>query len=356
MQRQSKMEDRAFLLALAAVSFAFLLVLKPFLAAIFWAGLMAILFYPVYRRLVFWLQRRRNTAAILTLLLSVLIVIVPLTLIGAGMAKEGRQLYARIQAGELDPQATLTWVQERAPIVQSTLKQLDIDPAEIKQRLSRAALGASEFLATKAFSIGQNTFQFLLSLVLMLYLLFFFLRDGKRLLIWLMRALPLGDDRERMLFAKFAEVARATIKGNLVIAIIQGLLGGILFALVGIQGALLWGVVMAVLSLLPAVGSALIWLPVGIYLLAVGQWIQGLVVLGVGAGVISVVDNILRPILVGRDTKLPDYLILLSTLGGIALMGMTGFLLGPVVAALFLAFWDIFIREYNAGRTPLPPK
>ncbi|MDY0007197.1 MAG: AI-2E family transporter [Spongiibacteraceae bacterium] len=353
MQRQTKLEDRAFLLALVAVTLVFFLVLKPFFAAIFWAGLLAILFYPVYRRLLYVLHRRRNRAALLTLMLSVIVVIVPLALIGTGIAKEGNLLYERVEAGELDPQDAVDWVRERAPIIETTLERLDIEPGEITERLSTAALGTSKFFATKALSIGQNTFQFMLSLILMLYLLFFFLRDGKRLLIWLMRALPLGDERERMLFAKFTEVARATIKGTLVIAVIQGLLGGLLFAAVGVQGALLWGVVMAVLSMLPAVGSALIWLPVGVYLLAVGDWVAGAVVLGVGAGVISVVDNILRPILVGRDTKLPDYLILLSTLGGIALMGMTGFLLGPVIAALFLAFWDIFIREYNAGHRPV---
>ena len=355
MSQPSKLEDRAFLVSLLAVSLAFFLVLKPFFAAIFWAGLMAILFYPVYRRLLLKLKRRRNSAALLTMLLSVVMVIVPLLFVGAGVAKEGSQFYQRVQNGDLDPQTLVDWTRTQAPALESGLKHLNVDLGEVKQQVSSATLAVSKFLATKAFSIGQNTFQFLLSLALMLYLLFFFLRDGKKLLIWLMRALPLGDERERMLFSKFAEVCRAMIKGNLVIAAVQGLMGGILFAVVGLQGAMLLGVMMAIMSLLPAVGATIIWLPVGVYLMVTGELIAGIVVVAVGGGLISLVDNILRPVLVGRDTKLPDYLVLLSTLGGIALLGFTGFFLGPVTAALFLAFWNIFIREYNAGGRMAPP-
>lgn len=151
-----------------------------------------------------------------------------------------------------------------------------------------------------------------------------------------------------MLFAKFAEVTRATIKGNLVVAIIQGALSGVIFAILGIPGALLWGVVMILLSLIPVVGAALIWGPVAIYLFAAGEWVQGSVLVGFGVGVIGLVDNVLRPILVGRDTKLPDYIVLLSTLGGIGLFGLSGFVIGPLIAVLFAAFWDIFAREFSA--------
>jgi predicted PurR-regulated permease PerM len=157
----------------------------------------------------------------------------------------------------------------------------------------------------------------------------------------------MGDARERMLFAKFGEVTRATIKGNLVIAVIQGTLGGLIFWVLGIPGALLWGVVMAVLSLIPAVGPAIVWVPVSLYLFATGDNVKGIVLVAFGAGVIGLVDNILRPILVGRDTKLPDYIVLLSTLGGLGLFGINGFVIGPLVAALFIAFWGIFIREVH---------
>ena len=181
----------------------------------------------------------------------------------------------------------------------------------------------------------------------MLYLAFFMLRDGAKLIPILIRALPLGDERERLLMQKFAEVTRATIKGSLVVAMVQGALGGLIFWILEIPGPVLWGVVMTVLSLIPVVGASLIWLPVGLYLLAIGNTSDGIILISFGAIIIGLVDNILRPILVGRDTKLPDYLVLLSTLGGFSMFGMTGFVLGPLIAVLFITFWEIFSREFN---------
>src|SRR5690606_32799193 len=163
----------------------------------------------------------------------------------------------------------------------------------------------------------------------------------------LVRALPLGDARERMLLRKISEVTNAAIRGNLVVATVQGTLGGLIFWILGVQAALLWGLVMVVASLLPAVGAALIWVPVAAYFLATGAIWQGVVLLVFGAGVIGLVDNVLRPLLVGLETKMPDYLVLFSTLGCIASFGLHGFVLGPLIAALFMAFWGMFIREFN---------
>ncbi len=151
----------------------------------------------------------------------------------------------------------------------------------------------------------------------MLYLLFCFLRDGDKIVELIIRVLPIGDEAERHLLSKFAEVSRATIKGTLVVGVIQGTLGGIMFALLGIESAVFWGVVMIGLSILPAVGSALVWGPAALIFLANGHWIKALILFGVGALIIGMIDNVLRPILIGRDTKMPDYLILLSTLGGL---------------------------------------
>src|SRR5690606_13847821 len=140
------------------------------------------------------------------------------------------------------------------------------------------------------------------------------------------------------------------VKGNIVVAATQGMLGGLIFWALGIQGALLWGVIMAVLSLLPAVGAALIWLPVAIYFLATGAIWQGIVLILFGVLVIGLVDNILRPILVGKDTKIPDYVILISTLGGLSVFGLNGFVLGPLFAALFIACWDLFPSAIQMNR------
>ena len=155
------------------------------------------------------------------------------------------------------------------------------------------------------------------------------------------------------LFHKFAEVCRATVKGSLVVALVQGTIGGVALWVLGIQGAILWGTLMVILSLLPAVGSALVWAPAAAWLLMTGAWIKGIILILVGVFLIGLIDNILRPLLVGRDTKMPDYLILISTLGGISLFGLSGFVMGPVLAALFLVIWQIFMEEYHPA-SPQP--
>jgi predicted PurR-regulated permease PerM len=151
-------------------------------------------------------------------------------------------------------------------------------------------------------------------------------------------------------------VIRATIKGNVAVAAAQGIIGGLTFSLMGLQGSLLWGALMAFLSLLPAVGAALIWGPVAIYFLAVGAIGKSLGLIFVGVFVIGLVDNILRPLLVGKDTQMPDYVVLMSTIGGIALFGINGFVIGPVIAALFMAAWDLFASSNEADASQPPPK
>ena len=362
------LERRSFLLMLAGVSVAFFILMKPFFGPIFWAVAIALIFHPVQLYLLRKLGPRPNLVAFLTLLICLVIVVIPVIVLVTSLVAEGLALYQQIQAGEIRPGEYLDRINQAFPAIERLLAQFDINVSELRERLVNLAVGGSQFMAKLALGIGQNTFQFVLGLLLMIYLAFFLLRDGTKLVELLIKALPLGDERERLLFAKFAEVTRATVKGNLLIAIIQGALGGFIFWVLGLSGALLWGVVMAIMSLLPAVGASLVWVPAAIYLAAVGQFASAIVLTAFGAIVIGLADNVLRPILVGRDTKLPDYMVLLSTLGGILLFGINGFVMGPLVAALFMAFWGIFIREFNtrpelalsagepADSDPTPPR
>jgi predicted PurR-regulated permease PerM len=347
----AKLEQRSFLFILALVSLLFLYLLKPFFGSIFWACVIALLFYPLHVRLV-RLWGSPSLAALTTLAACLAIGIIPTLFVVGSFVQEGAALYQRLQSGDLNPGEFIDRIKQGFPVVQDFLDRFNVDINKIKADLSSAAINVSRFIAQNAAQFGQGTVQFLVSLCLMLYVAFFMLRDGAGLVRLLVRALPLGDERERLLFDKFAEVTRATVKGNLVVAVVQGTLGGIIFWLLGIQGALLWGVIMTLLSLIPVVGAGLIWGPVAIYLFAVGDWVQGVILVAFGAGVIGLVDNILRPILVGRDTKLPDYIVLLSTLGGFVLFGMNGFVLGPLTAVVFVAVWEIFIREFNTRQTP----
>ena len=198
-------------------------------------------------------------------------------------------------------------------------------------------------MASQAVNIDQNTAHILASTGILLYVLFFLLRDGGELTAIFRKAIPMEDEQKNHLLSKFAAVVKATVKGNIAIAAMQGALGGFIVWVLGFQGAILWGVVMAFLSLVPAVGSGLVWGPMAIYLMATGSVGKGVLLLAYGVGVIGLVDNIMRPLLVGKDTRMPDYLVLISTIGGMSLFGLNGFVIGPLIAALFMASWDLYV-------------
>ena len=349
-----KLEKRAFLLLLACITFLFFYLLKPFFAPLFWSCAISLVFFPVYERFEAWWGHKPNSSALATLLVSICVLVIPVILVSLSFVQEAADLYQRIDSGELKPGTILDRVQEALPPLQALLERVGVDMNSIKENAASTAVAASRFAAQHALSIGQGTFTFFLHLGLMLYLTFFLLRDGRKIIRLLIRALPLGDERERLLFAKFAEVTRATIKGNLVVAAVQGALGGIIFAVLGLPGPVLWGVLMAVLSLIPAVGAGLIWAPAAVYLFATGDWVSAVVLVVYGLLVIGLADNLLRPILVGRDTKLPDWLVLLSTLGGLVMVGINGFVIGPLIAALFVVFWQIFSTDFYPPEHSIP--
>jgi predicted PurR-regulated permease PerM len=345
-----------FFVLLFAVTLAFLWMIRGFLQPIFWAIAFGIIVYPVHGWLVPRLRGRESLSAALSVLLLVVVVILPLIGVTAAVTNEATALVQRLSGGNggggLDLNGVYIRAQESMPKAMALLERLGVDPQRLESQLSTAAVNVSRVVASSALSIGKDSLRITVFFFLMLYLLFFFLRDGTLLLEGLVRALPLGDTRERALFARFAEVSRATIKGTLVVGAVQGLIGGVTFSLLGIGAPVLWGVVMALASLVPAVGPALVWLPAAIVLLATHHVIAGVALILVGVFVIGLVDNLLRPVLVGRDTRMPDYLILLSTLGGIAGFGFAGIVIGPTIAALFLSIWQMAQEEFGQEDPP----
>ena len=349
----SMLEDRAFFILLIAVSLAFAWILWPFYGAVLWAIVLATVFAPAHRRLLSSMPQRHNLAALTTLLIIVTMVLLPLTLTTVSLVQEATSLYGRIQSGELDFAGFFQQVLDALPTwVTDLLARLGVtDLGDLQVRLSAAVKAGSQFLAAQALAVGQSTAHFIVSLFVMLYLMFFLLRDGKELSGRIKDAIPLHAEPKRALFNKFAIVIRALFKGSVLVAALQGLLGGIIFWLLGMPAPVLWGVVMAFLSLVPAVGAALVWLPVAVYLLLTGALWQGVVLFAFGALVIGLVDNLLRPFLVGMDTKIPDYVVLIATLGGIAIFGLNGFVIGPLIAAMFIATWDIFSDQVKKNRS-----
>ncbi len=340
-------EDRVFLGFVIVASLAMLWVTWPFLGAVLWGVIAAIMFAPINDRLVMKMPTRKNLAATLTLLLVIAVVIIPFFAIGGLLIDEALRTYNQLQTREIDFAAIFDQMRNAIPpsVAESLQKYNMGDLASIQEKLSSVATSAVRMAAAQAVNVGQGAFGFAMAMGVMLYLTYFLLRDGRSLTRKIGDAVPLQNVRKSALFDKFTTVIRATIKGSIVVAVVQGCLGGFIFWALGIKAALLWGVVMAILSLVPAVGAAIVWVPVAIYLAIIGDYASAGILAGFGALVIGSVDNILRPILVGADTRMPDYVVLISTLGGISVMGVNGFIVGPVIAAMFIASWEIFAES-----------
>ncbi|MEM1055052.1 MAG: AI-2E family transporter [Bacteroidota bacterium] len=346
------LETRTFLILVVLVTAAFAWLLGGYLLTVFWATVLAIVFATPFRWIRKRLGGRGTAAALLTLLMILLLVVAPLVGLGAAVTTEAVSVYSAVAEGTVDLTEPIARAEEFLPRLTRMAEDWGVDLNNIRERVSSTALAASQAVATGIVSVGQQTAQFILLLAVTLYLLFFFLRDGDRLVATLVRALPLGDVRERRLFSRFAAVTRATVKGSFIVAAIQGAIGGVAFALLGLGAPILWGSIMAVCALIPAVGTALVWIPAVGYLLATGAWVKALILIGVGAGVIGTVDNALRPILVGRDAGMPDYMILLTTLAGLATFGISGLVIGPIIGGLFMTVWDIFTEEFGPRDDP----
>ncbi|WP_311269058.1 AI-2E family transporter [Sphingobium sp. WCS2017Hpa-17] len=345
-----KIEDGFFLGVVLVVSIAFALVIEPFFAAVLWGVIAAIVFAPLNRQILSAIPKHPNGAALITLLLILGVVIVPAFVLSAALLQEAAYFYGKIQTGEINFVRLFSDTIAALPDwLRPYVRRLGLTNFYAAQEMvTKGVTSSFRTLAAQAFQIGQSAFSFLVALGVMLYLTYFLLRDGEALSQRIAAAAPLRPSQRTALIEQFVIVIRATIKGSIVVAIVQGLIGGIVFWALGIQGALLWGVLMGAFSLLPAVGTAIVWAPVAIYLFATGSIWQGAVLVACGVLVIGMVDNVLRPILVGRDTRIPDYVVLISTLGGLELFGFSGIVIGPVIAALFIATWNIFTRMRGA--------
>ena len=329
------------LLLVFFISALFLSMISQFLMAIFLAGIFSALSYPLYLRFEKWFKGRRSLASIATLLLIVFVVVLPLGgLLGIVAAQA-------IKVGE----AVKPWVEQQLAepdAITNALKSLPfydrIEPYRnlILKKAGEMVGGLSGFLINRLSSVTLGTVNFLFMLFIMLYTMFFFLMDGNKLIDKILYYLPLEDQDERRMLDKFTSVTRATLKGTAVIGLLQGVLAGAAFAVVGIHSAVFWGAIMAVLSFIPGIGSALVWGPAVIILAATGHFAKAI---GLGvfcAAVVGSIDNLLRPILVGRDTQMHELMILFGTLGGIIMFGVVGVIIGPIIAALFVTVWDIY--------------
>lgn len=329
-------------------SIGFLWVALPVLLPVLWATVLAVLFGRLCDRLAKGLGGRRGAASGLTVLAIVVLVILPLLLIGVAVIQQATGFYQALRSGEIDVQAPLAAINRSLPPVRDFLERMGLE-AQLRQGVGNVANAAAGWIAARALGIGQNAVVLLMQSVIMLYILFFFLRDGERILAQVQRVFPADSDLERRLLDRFASVTRATIKGTFIVGIVQGTLAAGAFAALGIPAWLFWGVLMTILSLLPAVGSTLIWAPAGIVLLLTGHVGKGVILLLYGTFVISLIDNVLRPKLVSRETRMPDWVVFIAMLGGVSTIGLSGFVVGPIVAGLFITAWEMFASVHDTG-------
>lgn len=341
-QSDNPVTNTGYFLFLALITLAFGVIAWPFASPLLWAALAAIMFQPMHQ----WFLKRlggENRAAIATLLVITFAVILPALFIGGVVVEQATSVVIAFREGRIDLVAWFDTVFAALPaIVRENLSDSGFGTAAmVQERAQELALESSGLIASQAVSITGSAVGFVLSFGVGLYVAYFLLRDGKSIGRQIVEHLPLAPAIATQLSERFLSIVRATIKGSIVVGLVQGTLGGITYWIAGMPSVVLLGLLTALFSLLPAIGPAIVWAPVALYLLAMGYVWQGVLVLVSGVAVIGMADNVLRPILVGRDTGIPDWIILISTLGGIGAMGLAGIVVGPMAAGLFLAGWAI---------------
>ena len=341
LEDRRKFTRMVLLLAVIFISSIFFMMIRGFLMAILMAGIFSALFRPLYLRFLRWFKGRGSLASFATLLVILLVIIIPLgALLGVVVAQAievGNSVSPWIQKQLSDPTG-LVGILQKIPFYEQIAPYQD----EILNKAGQMVGSLSSFFISGLSSVTVLTVSFLFKFFVFLYTMYFFLIDGDKLIERILYYIPLEEKDERRMLGKFTSVTRATLKGTAVIGIIQGALAGLAFAVVGIPSAVFWGTIMMVLSIIPAIGSGLIWMPAAIFLIATGHTAKGIGLALFCGLIVGSLDNILRPRLVGKDTEMPDLLIFLSTLGGIAFFGVMGFIIGPIVAALFVTIWEIY--------------
>jgi predicted PurR-regulated permease PerM len=342
------------LLLVVGISVLFLAVAWPFLKPLLIGAILAGLCRPLYRSLVKLFRGRKSLASAMTLVILFVLIAGPLSAFLGVVIRQAVHVtnqavpWVREHFGAGSGFNAHNWLVERFPSLEEYIPAQD----DLVDNVGTLAKSAGGFLVAAGSRVTAGTAEFLLDLFVMMYATFFFLRDGPAILEKIFYYMPLSDEDEERMLHRFVSVTRATVKGTLIIGLLQGTLAGLAFWPAGIDGAAFWGTIMVILSIVPGIGAALVWVPAAIYLFLTGHTMAGVLLTAWCAGVVGTIDNVLRPMLVGADAKMPDLLILVGTLGGLFLFGPIGFIVGPIVCGLFLTAWDIYGAAF---KDVLPP-
>jgi len=323
------------------VTVAFVAVMRRFLITLLLAAIFTALLHPTYRHILKKFKGRRYLASATTLLLTILLIVIPIIIFVGVLVGQSLQVSER----------AVPWIQDRLSNPSELMRRLEAVPfmehlrpyrEQILTGLGELVRNLGDITVSAVTALTKSTLALGLQLVILIYAMFYFFINGGKALAMIFDHIPLSKNESRQIIEKFVVVTRAALMSTFVVGIIQGTLAGVAFWVAGIGGAVFWGTLMGVASMIPAVGAAIVWIPAALYLMLNQRVGAGISLFLFCALIVGSVDNVLRPRLVGRDTQLHDLIVLLSTLGGIMLMGAIGFIIGPIVAALFITVWDIY--------------
>jgi len=332
--------QNAYYLLLTLITILFVSLIFNFAAPILWSIVVSIIFYPLYEKLLL-MTNKKSLSSMLSLILISLLVIMPSI---AVLGLIGNELINFINSSENYSFEQYFQMIPNESAINQLIAWSGLSINDLIEKADDFLISASKMLYQSVSTISTNVINFFVSLFIFVYLTFFFLRDGEKILQHCMDAFPMKNEDESYLLDQFQKTTRATIKGTVMVALAQGFLGYLTLLLIGINGALIWGAVMALLSIVPAIGTVLVWLPIALVLFLNGEIMDASLLIFSGVFIIGMIDNLLRPILIGKETKMPDYLILLTTIGGISIFGITGFIVGPIIASLFISIWSLSSR------------
>lgn len=332
--------------------------LEPFLEVVLWAVVLVIVFFPVHRRV-----RARvgspGWSALLSCLLVIFVILVPLTLLTFAVINELGDFVRMLQpkqdgtggaasaAGLLDPNSPYL-----GPVVRWVGQYFDVSKLVSPEAVAERLKGVSGAIASRTLGVVGGVVGVVVEVFFVIFTMYYLFRDGERLRAAAYEMMPLSDEKAREIFDRTGEVISASVYGVLVIAVVQGVLGGLAFWVLGLPSPLLWGVVMIFLSMIPMLGAFIVWVPAALYLALTGEWGKAIMLAVWGALVIGSVDNFLRPKLVGERTRLHELLVFFSVLGGLQVFGVLGIVLGPVIVAITIALLDVLRHADGTVREP----
>ncbi len=349
----SRFATAFFVICFAAIVYFLYLIFAPFLSALLWAVVLTVVFLPLFNRILAWMRRRRTVAALLTCLLILLLFILPVTFLGILITQQSIAFYnsfhessismgsAASSLNELQSHPAIQW------LVSLAQKWFGVQQLDLSMYLEEAYSTISRFLVGIGPSLIKGVGGMFFSFFLIFITMFFLLRDGPALMEIIRSSSPLPESYETEIIKRFQDVSYATFFGSLLTAVVQGVAACLLFLLLGLPAPLFWGAIVSLVSLVPIVGGFLVWIPWSAYLILAGQTTRGIVFLAVGGLVISSIDNVLKPIIIQGRTNMHPLLVFLSVLGGLRTFGFLGIVIGPLVAALFVSFLNLYREEFR---------